>query len=77
MKHRRAITRPRYIAVNDKRCPLRRLLEDCWSEARGTVEVSYEQQFRTFFKAQRLGYIDERSALTDKGREFLARTSRP
>lgn len=75
MKRRRTISRPRHIAMNDKRCPMRRLLEDCWNEKRGTVEVSYEQQFRTFFKAQRLGYIDDRSALTDKGREFIARAT--
>ena len=34
------------------------------------VEVAYEQQFRTFFKAQRLGYIDEDGNITEKGKQF-------
>ena len=44
----------------------------------GEVEVNYEAQWRTMFKAQRLGLLDERfpARLTEAGREWLAKESR-
>lgn len=72
LRRARGISRPRYIAPGDTRSPMLRLLQDCWSEVRGTVEVEYAQQFPTFFKARRLGYVDDRSRLTESGRQFAA-----
>lgn len=62
--------RPRHVGVDDKRCPMMRLLQDCVSRD-GSVQPNYEQQFRTMFKAQRLGYIDSSCRLTSTGREFI------
>jgi hypothetical protein len=61
----------RRVDHTDKRCPMRRLLEDGALPC-GMVAVNYEQQWRTLFKAQRLGYLDGCQRLTDKGRAFLA-----
>jgi len=64
--------RPRYIVPGDTRPPMQRLLQDCNNEQSGMVEVAYEAQFRTLFKAQRLGYVDAQQRLTDKGRALLS-----
>ena len=44
----------------------------------GLVEVSYDAQWRTLFKAQRLGLLDGNypAGLTEAGREWLAKQSR-
>jgi hypothetical protein len=63
--------RPRHVAFDDKRSPMLRLLQDCVSPD-GSVQPDYEQQFRTMFKAQRLGYLDDKFCLTVSGREFLS-----
>jgi hypothetical protein len=63
------ISRPRYIVPGDTRDAMRRLLEDC--NCNGRIEPNYEQQFRTLFKAERLGYLDDQHRLTDKGIAFL------
>jgi hypothetical protein len=60
--------RPRNVAIGDKRSPMLRLLQDC--NVRGRIEPNYEQQFRTLFKAQRLGYVDGNCMLTDSGKDF-------
>jgi len=75
MKPRRSIMRPRYVTIGDKRSPMVRLLTDCNNRASGAIEVSYEAQFRTLWKAQRLGYVDDRQRLTDAGRVFLAKNN--
>jgi hypothetical protein len=66
------ITRPRYIALADKRSPMLRLLQDCECGSTGQIEVAYEQQFRTLFKAERLGLVDKNHHLTEKGRNYIA-----
>lgn len=53
-------------------CPMRRLLRDC--QHNGRIEVDYEQQWKTFFKGQRLGYIDDRGFITAAGRAALSKT---
>lgn len=40
------IHRPRYVALGDKRSPMLRLLQECWNEQRGTVEVSFEHSLK-------------------------------
>jgi hypothetical protein len=52
---------------------MERLLVDCIC-ADGTVQVAYEQQWRTMFKGQRLGYLDDSfpPRPTDAGRAYLA-----
>jgi hypothetical protein len=62
--------RPRHVDLDDKRSPMVRLLQDCKSPD-GSIQPNYEQQFRTLFKAERLGYVDDRYFLTPAGREFL------
>lgn len=68
--------RRRRIAWGDTRTPMLRLLQGCQLRADGTgrvmVAVEYDQQWRTLWKAQRLGYLDADQYLTTKGREFLA-----
>jgi hypothetical protein len=63
--------RPRNVAIDDKRSPMQRLLSDCLHPD-GSVQPDYEQQFRTLFKAQRLGYVDDRCYITEAGRKFIA-----
>lgn len=50
--------------------PMRKLLSSV--NADGKVFVDYEQQWRTFNKAQRLGFVDDDYNLTQAGREWLA-----
>jgi hypothetical protein len=72
-KRHRGVWRPRNVAVDDTRSPMLRLLQDSNNAVSGMVEVSYAQQWPTFFKAQRLGYIDQVGKVTEKGAEFVAR----
>lgn len=51
--------------------PMTRLLGQVNED--GFVFVEYDQQWKTFFKAERLGYVNDRYQLTSKGREFLSR----
>lgn len=67
--------RPRSVAVDDKRNPMLRLLQDCVS-ADGSVQPNYDHQFRTLFKAVRLGYVDDAHRITEIGRDFLVRAAR-
>lgn len=46
-----------------------RLLKD--GEKRDRVEVEYHQQWATFFKAVRLGYITDQGQYTESGRAFI------
>lgn len=64
----------RELRQQDKRPPLQKLLEaaDRWQQ----VFVEYHQQWATFAKAERLGFIKLESGcnvhtITDKGREYL------
>jgi hypothetical protein len=59
------------VAITDKRSPLLRLLQDARTIG-DHIEVNYARQWPTFFRAQRLGYIDAHGDLTDKGKELLA-----
>lgn len=69
------------VARNDLRSPLLRLLEDgrCRGDASPAgghfvmVVVSYDQQWRTLWKAQKLGYVsnDSQQRLTEDGVVFL------
>ena len=71
---RRGIYRPRYLTLGDTRSPMRRFLEDAENLKTGTVEVQYDQQWRTLFRAQRLGYVSgdgDNVRITDAGRAFL------
>lgn len=69
---RRSLGRPRnLVAVDDTRSPMLRLLQDC--NVQGMIQVDYAQQWRTLFKAQRLGYVDDRQHLTERGAAFVAR----
>jgi len=60
---------------------MRRLLEDCQTPARRAggrnhIEVAYERQFQTLWKAERLGYVVEASGgyeLTELGEAFLSK----
>ena len=63
----------REIAADDKRDPMTRLLIDCNNPVSGQIEVNYAAQWKTVAKASRLGYIDDRQRLTDKGRAFVAK----
>lgn len=54
------------------RSPLVRLLQKGQDGHPGHVEVYYHQQWRTLFKAQRQGYLDQDANLTDKARALLA-----
>jgi hypothetical protein len=74
MKRRRTLYRPRHIVIGDTRCPMLRLLQDNVT-GNGQVEPDYEQQFRTMFKAQRLGYLDGDRRLTETGKAFVAKAS--
>lgn len=69
-RRRRGIFRPRRLALGDTRPPMLRLLQDC--NVRGTIEVGYHEQWRTLFKAVRLGYVDARHRLTEKGERFCS-----
>lgn len=66
--------RPRHVGLSDNRSPMLRLLQDCVSPD-GSVQPDYEQQFRTLFKAQRLGYVDDNFRITDSGKAFAAEST--
>lgn len=76
-----ALKRKGPVALTDARQPLLRLLQDgrCRGAARPEggffvmVAVNYDQQWRTLWKAQELGYVcnDDRQCLTEKGVAFL------
>jgi len=68
---RRGLFRPRYVRPGDTRSPMRRLLEDGQGPP-GKVYVNYDEQWRTLWKAQRLGYLENEFDLTDAGQAFLA-----
>jgi len=59
---------------SDKRPPMVRLLQDRIGDQ---VCVAYDQQWRTFWKAQALGYVENTEShpekITKKGLDFLAR----
>jgi len=63
------------VSPSDTRSPMRRLLETGLTRASGSVEVEYDQQWRTFIKAQSLGYVEQHGSwwsLSEAGRAFLA-----
>jgi hypothetical protein len=76
-KMNRGVRRPRHVDVNDKRSPMVRCLQDASRGARlndaGMPQVwpNYPEQWRTIFKAQRLGYVDADQFLTRKGKDFI------
>lgn len=72
---RRSILRPRHVAINDRRCPMLRLLQD--ANVRGNIQVNYEAQFKTLWKAQRLGYVDDNQDITEAGKQFVAERVNP
>lgn len=65
--------RPRNVAPGDTRSPMLRLLSGAFRD--GTVEVWYDAQWRTVFKAKRLGFLDDNypARLTDAGHEWVAK----
>jgi hypothetical protein len=73
----------RYITPGDTRSPMLRLLQDCQTPARAPggnphIEVAYERQFQTLWKAERLGYVKAANGgykLTDAGIAFLKEQS--
>jgi|HubBroStandDraft_5_1064220.scaffolds.fasta_scaffold299824_2 hypothetical protein len=69
VRRRRGLFRPRNVALSDKRSPMLRLLQD--ANVNGAIEPNYPAQFPTLFKAQRLGYVDDRQRITDKGFAFI------
>ncbi len=78
-RRRRGLKRPRYIVPGDTRSPMLRLLADCQVlvdpvTGRPNIEVSYERQFQTLWKAERLGYVEQGGSgyvLTEAGVEFI------
>lgn len=71
---RRGLYRPHYLKHGDARSPMRRFLEDAENPITKTYEVHYDQQWRTLFRAQRLGYVSgdgDNVRITDAGRAFL------
>lgn len=76
-----ALKRKGPVALADIRKPLLRLLQDgrCKGDARPeggffvSVVVNYDQQWRTLWKAQHLGYVssDDGQRLTENGVAFL------
>ena len=59
--------RPRYVDPNDTRSPMHRFLEDA-ATPDGRVFPTYDAQWRTLWKAQRLGYVDGHNNITAAGR---------
>lgn len=72
LRRRHGIKRPRDVAIDDRRTPMLRLLQDGQAGHPGHVEVCYAAQWSTFFKAQRRGLLDANGDLTDAGRLFVA-----
>lgn len=64
------------VAVDDPRSPMRRLLEQ--TVAHGHAFPTYDQQWRTIWRAARLGLIEDNGAMgymgtiTEVGRTWLA-----
>ena len=73
MKPETKLTFRKAIKVNptDKRSPMLRLLADC-TLSNGHVEVEYDQQWRTLFKAERLGFVNADMYITESGKKFVA-----
>lgn len=75
MSRRRGVFRSRNVAPTDARSPMLRLLQDgrCAAQPDGRVMVAvlYDAQWRTLWRAQRLGLLDKDQFLTDAGRKFL------
>ena len=63
----------RRVAFDDKRPPMVRLLQD--RDNNGYVFIDYNQQWRTYWKAQDLGYVEDTEnhpeKITQKGLDFL------
>lgn len=68
-RNRRGIFRPSYVARDDFRSPMLRLLQD--NIIGGIAQPDYAQQWPTICKAVRLGYLDDRNRLTADGADFL------
>lgn len=78
---RRGLKRPRYIVPGDKRTAMERLLQDCQTKprregGRNHIEVAYERQFQTLWKAERLGYVIEGQWRLRANRSWRARCNR-
>lgn len=64
------------VAADDRRSPLRRVLESAAS--RGNAFPDYSQQWRVIWRAHRLGFLTDGSGsgymgqITDAGRAWLA-----
>ncbi len=72
---RGGLKRSLFVTLGDERPPLLRLLQD--GRQGNSVYVSYPAQWKTLFKAQRLGLIDEgEHTLTAKGLKFLELNSK-
>jgi len=69
-KSRIGLHKGRFIEHGDKRPAMVRLLQDC--NIMGNIQVSDHRQWRTLFKAVKLGYIDSDSHdITEAGKAFL------
>ncbi len=74
---RRSLCRPRNLKVGETRSPMHRFLQETVDG--GDAEPSYYQQYRTMWKAYRLGYITEGlgeghcGEITAEGRRELIR----
>ena len=69
MRRRRGLFRPRYVAIGDTRDPMTRLLS-------GYVEgdqvfPQYDAQWKTIWKAQRIGFLDSDQKATKTGVEYV------
>ncbi len=49
--------------------PMTRLLSQ--TDPDGFCFVEYDQQWKTVFRAERLGYLDDNQRLTEAGKEYL------
>lgn len=66
--------RPRYKAPGEKRPAMLRLLSD-HIDAAGYLNLAYDRQHRTMWRAMDLGFVTKDYRLTDKGKEYVARES--
>lgn len=69
MTRRRGTSR---VSIQDKRTPVVRMLQDS-ADKSGMICIAYDQQWKTLWKAQELGWVDANQYITDKGREHLAK----
>jgi hypothetical protein len=65
------------VAVDDPRSPMRRLLEATAQSSHGLAYPAYDQQWKTLWKAAKLGLIGSEDEgygqpLTEQGRAWLA-----